>query len=256
MVSSVWASASGTPSSSPMSATPPERMSSEAPRIRSRAASTRLSRATSTGTTTSNRIALPIHQSTMATSSSAGVGVVGKEEAAEHPTQGHAHRTHTDRKAACRSRTLDLIGRQAPLDGTDPDLHVRCEVPHEHGGDVGDHPSAVLGRSTRELEVLNDVDLRATPGRRQVRRDQHGGLAAAFLVGSGSIDDDAFGCLVAFDDPRRPGELELDWTHPDADPAEVLLLALLIGDSVRQLRSGKARRHLRDVVEELPDLVQ
>src|SRR5450759_4316353 len=65
MVVSVLASASGTPLSSPMRATPPLRISSVAPRMRSAAASTRLSRKMTTGSTTSNRTALPIHHKTM-----------------------------------------------------------------------------------------------------------------------------------------------------------------------------------------------
>src|SRR5262249_30140203 len=67
-VLSVMASPSGTPLSSPTSSTPPARMSSVAARIRSSAASTRLSRKITTGSTTSNRIALPIHYKTMARS--------------------------------------------------------------------------------------------------------------------------------------------------------------------------------------------
>src|SRR5215471_12310377 len=68
MVLSVVASASGKPSSSPTSATPPARTLSLAARIRSSAASTRLSSQITTGSTTTSRMTLPIHHSTMACS--------------------------------------------------------------------------------------------------------------------------------------------------------------------------------------------
>src|SRR5215469_7932637 len=73
-VSSVVASASGTPWSSPTRATPPDRISSVAPRIRSSAASTRLSRKMTTGSTTTSRTALPIHHQTMARLPQVGLG--------------------------------------------------------------------------------------------------------------------------------------------------------------------------------------
>ena len=47
------------------------------------------------------------------------------------------------------------------------------------------------------------------------------------------------------------GELQLDRPHPDGDPAAVLVVAEVLG----QLGAGQARGHLRDVVEEPPDLV-
>ena len=59
------------------------------------------------------------------------------------------------------------------------------------------------------------------------------------------------GGLVTLGDVRGPAELQPDRAHPDRDPALVLLAAEVLG----QLRAGQAGGHLRDVLEELPDLL-
>src|SRR6185369_13987576 len=98
-------------------------MVSDARRIRSSAARTRLSRATSTGTTTTNRTALPIHHRFM-WSSSTRVGLVGQEEAAQHPAERHPHRPQTDREAARRGGPAELVGRETAVERVDAGLHV------------------------------------------------------------------------------------------------------------------------------------
>src|SRR3954447_8338256 len=103
-------------------------MLSDAARIRSSAASTRLSSATRTGTTTSSRIALPIHHSMCV--SSVRVGLVRKEEAAEHPSEGHPRGAHADGQTARGRRGADLVRRQTTLESTDAVLHVLREVTH------------------------------------------------------------------------------------------------------------------------------
>ena len=65
------------------------------------------------------------------------------------------------------------------------------------------------------------------------------------------VHDHALGRLVALGDIRGAGELQPDRAHPDGDPALVLLVAEVLG----QLRARQAGGHLRDVVEELPDLL-
>src|ERR1700748_2523207 len=110
MVVSVTASASGTPLSSPMRATPPDRMSSVAARIRSTAASTRLSRKITTGSTTTSRTTLPIQHRPMSDSSARGL--VGKEEPAEDQGQGHPGGPQAQREAlgGRGGRRGDLLG--------------------------------------------------------------------------------------------------------------------------------------------------
>src|SRR5450631_577044 len=133
MVVSVVASASGAPSSSPISATPPLRMSSLAARIRSSAASTRLSSTITTGRTTTSRTTLPIHHKTIARSPSARVGgLIGQEEPAEDAAQRHHRGLQAYREAARlpgggRGRRQRL----APVQPGDPVLQVDGEVPHQ-----------------------------------------------------------------------------------------------------------------------------
>src|SRR5450631_2972186 len=103
-------------------------MSSEAARMRSTAPSRRLSSATSTGTTTSNKIALPIHHSTIGSSSSDRAGREGSEEAPEDAEQGQVECAQPDSQAAGRRRGTDLVRGQAFFDGADAHLHVGGEV--------------------------------------------------------------------------------------------------------------------------------
>ena len=77
------------------------------------------------------------------------------------------------------------------------------------------------------------------------------GLAAALLVGAGGVHDDPLGGVVALGDVRGPGELHPHRAHPDRHLALVLVVAEVLG----QLGARQARGHLRDVVEELPDLL-
>src|SRR5262245_28929193 len=105
-------------------------MSSVAARIRSSAASTRLSSATSTGTTTSNSTALPIHHRFIGGPLSTRVGLVGKEEAAQHASEGHAQGPEADGETTGRRGLADLVGRQSLVDGVDAGLHVAGEVAH------------------------------------------------------------------------------------------------------------------------------
>ena len=144
-----------------------------------------------------------------------------------------------------------LLGRLAALGAVDPVLHVGGEVAHEHGGDVGDHAPAVLRGGAGELQVLGDADLGAAAGPGQRRGDDHAGLAAALLLGAARVHHDPLGGLVALGDVGRPGELQPDRAHPDRDPALVLVVAEVLG----QLGAGQAGGHLRDVLEELPDLL-
>src|SRR5215475_12512265 len=163
-VSSVVASASGTPWSSPTRATPPDRISSVAPRIRSSAASTRLSRKMTTGSMTTSRTALLIHHQTMARLPSGRVGPVRQEEAGEDPLERHHRGPHPQREPA-RGRGGSRLRRGfAALGGVDPGRHVGREVTHEHRGDVGDHAPAVLGGRPGELQVLGDADLGTAAG--------------------------------------------------------------------------------------------
>src|SRR5215469_12358162 len=110
-----------------------------------------------TGSTTTSKITAPIHHRTMAFS--LACGVVGDEEPAEDPGQGHPGGSQRDREAARRGgRRGGLLQRLAPVDPLDPVLEVGREVAHQHGGNVGDHAAAVLGGGASELEVLGDVD--------------------------------------------------------------------------------------------------
>ena len=59
------------------------------------------------------------------------------------------------------------------------------------------------------------------------------------------------GGLIAFGDVGGAVELEPDRAHPDGHPALVLVVAEVLG----QFRAGQAGRHLRDVAEELPHLL-
>src|SRR5213080_2149230 len=105
-------------------------MPSVAARIRSTAASTRLSRKMTTGSTTINRTALPIHHKTMALLSSARC-LVGDEETAEHPAQCHHRGPHAQREPARRAGR-GLAGDRLPAFGAvDPVGEVDREVPHE-----------------------------------------------------------------------------------------------------------------------------
>src|SRR5215472_17073537 len=140
-VASVVVSPSGTASSSPTSAPPPARMLSHAALIRSSAASTRLSSAITTGRITTSKITLPIHHNVMTASSARCL--VGGEEPAEHPQQGHLHRPKPDRETTCRSGRD--VGGLAPLCRADLPGHVGGEIAHQHGSHVGDHAAAVLG---------------------------------------------------------------------------------------------------------------
>src|SRR5262249_9183571 len=154
-VASVVANAPGTPPSSPTSWTPPARIASVAPRIRSSAASTRFSRKITTGSTTTSKMTLPIHHKTMLRPSlSSGRRLVRHEDPAEDPGQRHHRRAEADGQAAGRGGGRDLLRRLAALDPFDPVLHVRGEVAHEHGRDVGDHAPAVLRGGPGELQVL------------------------------------------------------------------------------------------------------
>ena len=86
--------------------------------------------------------------------------------------------------------------------------------------------------------------------------DGHRRLTPALLVGTGRIDDHPLRVVVAFEDLGLAGELQLHRPHPYADRAGVRLVTPVIGLHVGQLRAGQAGGHLRDVAEELPDLVQ
>jgi len=63
------------------------------------------------------------------------------------------------------------------------------------------------------------------------------------------VDHDPLVGFVPLGDLGRPAELEPDRAHPDRHPA----LVLVVAEVLRQLGARQARRHLRDVVEELPD---
>ncbi len=76
-------------------------------------------------------------------------------------------------------------------------------------------------------------------------------MPAALLVRPGRVDDDALAGVVTFLDLGRACELELDRPHPHRDLALVLLVAEVFGE----LGTGQAGRDLRDVVEEVPHLV-
>jgi hypothetical protein len=65
------------------------------------------------------------------------------------------------------------------------------------------------------------------------------------------VDHDPLVSLVALGDLGGAGELQLDRAHPHRHPALVLVVAEVLG----QLGARQAAGHLRDVVEELPDLV-
>ena len=73
-----------------------------------------------------------------------------------------------------------------------------------------------------------------------------------FCVGAGGVDDHPLGRVVALEDLGLAVERQLHRTHPDADGAGVVVVAEVVGE----LGAGQAGRHLRDVAEELPDLVQ
>jgi hypothetical protein len=76
-------------------------------------------------------------------------------------------------------------------------------------------------------------------------------LAAALLVRAGGVHDQPLGRLVPFGDVRAPGELQPHRAHPDRHLALVLSVAEILGE----LGARQARGHLRDVAEELPDLL-
>jgi hypothetical protein len=97
-------------------------------------------------------------------------------------------------------------------------------------------------------EVTSEI-MPACPGQRG--GNDHAGLAAAFLLGAGRVDDDAPRRLVALGDVRCAGELEPYRAHPHRDLARVPVVAEALG----QLGTGQARRNLGDVVKELPDLL-
>jgi hypothetical protein len=101
------------------------------------------------------------------------------------------------------------------------------------------------------LQVLGHRHLGAPWLRRQRGGDHHRGLAAAPLVGTRRVHDDALGRLVAFGDVGGAGELQPDRPHPDGDPALILVVAEVLG----QLRARQAGGHLRDVAEEPPHLL-
>src|ERR1700755_687659 len=124
MVVSVTASASGTPLSSPWSATARDRVSSVACRILSTAARTRFSRKMTTGSTTTSKITLPIHHKTM--TGLLARGLVWKEEAPEDPAQRHQRGPHAQGEAPGRGAggRGDLLGGLTPFDPLDPVLHV------------------------------------------------------------------------------------------------------------------------------------
>src|SRR6201999_3792046 len=145
----------------------------------------------------------------------------------------------------------DLLRRLASVQALDPVLHVGGEVTHHDGRDVRDHAPAVLRRRAGQLQVLGDGDLGAAPSGRQGGADHHGGLAAALLVGTRRVHDDALGGVVALGDVGGAGEPQPDRPHPDRDQALVLVVAEVLG----QLRARQAGRYLRDVVEEAPYLL-
>src|SRR5215472_13703440 len=95
-----------------------------------------------TGSTASNRMALPIHHKTMALSSARWL--IGDEETAEHPAQCHHRGPHAQREAARRAGGGRAGDHLTAPGAVDPVGEVDREIPHEHGADVGDHAPPVL----------------------------------------------------------------------------------------------------------------
>ena len=85
----------------------------------------------------------------------------------------------------------------------------------------------------------------------QRRGHDHAGLAAALGLGAGRVEDQPLGRLVPFGDLRGASEQHPYRTHPDGHLALVLLAAQVLG----QFGTGQAGGHLRDVLEELPYLL-
>src|SRR4029078_4266969 len=79
-----------------MSPTPAASVLSDAPRMRSSAASTLLSRATRTGMITTSNMTLRIHHRTVERFSSTRSGLIGHEETTRHATQSHPRGADTD----------------------------------------------------------------------------------------------------------------------------------------------------------------
>src|SRR5437763_15230111 len=120
-----------------------------------------------TGSTATSNTTLPIHHKAMVVSSARGL--VRGEEAAEDPVQRHKGGPQADREALRRRR--GAFQRLTALRPADLVLQVDREVAHEHGGDVGDHPPAVLRRCAGQLQVLRYVYLCALTGAGQHGRD-------------------------------------------------------------------------------------
>src|SRR4029079_15751772 len=106
-----------------MSPTPAASVLSDAPRMRSSAASTLLSRATRTGMITTSNMTLPIHHRTVELFSSTRSGLIGHEETTRHATQSHPRGADTDGEPTgrCGGRRVD---GGAGVARRDPLLHV------------------------------------------------------------------------------------------------------------------------------------
>src|SRR5262249_45674371 len=112
-----------------------------------------------TGSTASNRMALPIHHKTMALSSARCL--IGAEETAAPPPRRRPRGPQAREDGARRAgggRAGDPLTAPGAVD---PVGEVDREIPHEHGAAVGDHAPPVLCRGAGELQVLGDADLGA-----------------------------------------------------------------------------------------------
>ena len=196
--------------------------------------------------------ALPIHHSTMSRPPHARVGLVGQEEAAETPGSAMPRGSQADRERrwpAARPRLCPA--RRRARAASMPCLHVRRELAHEHRRSrrrpcrartvrplrtaAGPEPtSTCVPPPARASVAVTSMRPGRGPSRRHRRRRRR----------SSSRRRRAPRCRPS----RRTGAYR---AQPDGHLAVVLVVAEVFGE----LGPGQAGGHLRDVVEELPHLV-